>query len=955
MNDMKISVLLLLASSFITLTLSAQNHSISGVVTEKKTGLTIPSVTVRLLETNTPTQTDFDGNYTFDNVPNGTYSLVFRMEGFLTDTLSGIVVNNAPVQVAYKMREPEPTEIDGVEIVHIVDKSTNEGFLSEQKNDDNVKDGMTAQTIAKTGDTKASDAARRITGASVQDNRFIVIRGLSDRYNMAYINGAPLPSSESDRKAFALDIFPANMLENLTITKTATPDLPGEFAGGVITINTKVPPAKNYQAFQLGTSFNSLTTFKNFQNYEGSSTDWLGVDNGARQLPNGLPDSKTYPTLNSTQKSEYAKLMTPSWAITSNKALPALNLQYSIGRTFQTKKKNDFGFVFAYTYQNTTSTNQNIRREFEEQAAGVVQKSELTDTVYSQKLLNSAMFNFSYELNDRNKLLFNNLYSINSEDRVNIRNGVREMDSDPHQFEKSSNRWFTQNNLYSGQLQGTHEFRKKEDMVFNWIGGFSNIERTIPNMRRVVYQKSALTEDDTTADYTAVIQNNGTIPTAAGNMFWSETNENIYSFNYDLSIPWNFGSVSNVIKFGGFEQYRDRDFTARNFGFSKYKTSSIDFDDSLLLLPEDQIFAPEHLGLMENGKGGFKLEEATKVSDSYNASSMLHAGFAMFDTKIKDRLRLVGGVRMESYNQKFNYTEAGSNIDRHIDTTVTDLLPSLNLIYSLNKRMNVRLSYYRTVSRPEFRELAPFAFYNFALDNILSGNPHLQRALIDNFDARYEYFIGNGQLFTFSAFYKDFTNPIELVNRTGVSGAAELYYTNVPRVQNYGIETEYRVKLDVFSKNKESKLWSNTTLYTNAALIKSEVDVSEVTGAGGDTRPLQGQSPFIINAGLQYEHPTKDWSVNASYNVIGRRIFIVGNVQEPHVWENSRNVIDLQFSKTFKDDKFQLKVNIKDLLAQDLIFYQDLNKNKKYDNGTDNRWQETNFGQTLSISLSYKL
>jgi outer membrane receptor protein involved in Fe transport len=504
------------------------------------------------------------------------------------------------------------------------------------------------------------------------------------------------------------------------------------------------------------------------------------------------------------------------------------------------------------------------------------------------------------------------------------------------------------------------EGKNKEPMVFNWVGGYSNVERSIPNMRRVVYQKSALREDDTTVQYTAVIQNNGTIPTAAGNMFWSNTREQIYSMNYNLSMPVTFGKVENSFKVGGFHQYRDRDFTARNFGFSKYKNSTVNFDNNLLLLPEDEIFAPEHLGLMENGMGGFKLEEATKVSDSYFASSLLNAGFAMFDTKIQ-RIRFVGGVRMESYNQKFNYTEFGTNIDREIDTTVVDFLPSLNVIYSLNKnekarkKMNLRLSYYRTVSRPEFRELAPFAFYNFALDNILSGNPNLQRAIIDNYDARFECFMLGGQMFTVSAFYKNFTNPIELINRTGVSGAAELYYANVPNVQNYGVETEYRVKLDIFSKNKESKVWSNTTLYTNCALIRSQVDVSGVTGAGADTRPLQGQSPFIVNAGLQYEHPEKNWSVNASYNVIGRRIFIVGNVQEPNVWENSRNVIDLQFAKSFKDDKLQLKVNLRDVLAQDLIFYQDLNNNKKYDEGADNRWQETNFGQSLSVSLSYKL
>lgn len=949
---MKLTFALLVTTLLFGLGAHAQNQRISGTVTEKATGTPVPFVEVRIIETNSPTQTDFDGNYSFENVARGTYSILFRMEGFETDTVSGIEVNDKAIVLSHAMSEPaSPDTLEEFVIEFKVDKSTNGGLISEQKNDDNVKDVMSSETMAKNGDSKVNDVLKRVSGASIQENRFVVIRGLSDRYNMAYINGAPLPSSESDRKAFAFDIFPSNMLDNLTITKSATPDLPGEFAGGVITINTKAPTDKNFQSVQIGTSANTLTTFKNFSDYQGSSMDWAGVDNGARQLPDGLPDSKTYATLTANEKAEYAKLMTPSWGITNRKALPALNLQYSLGRNFQVAKRN-LGMVFAYTYQNNFSTNQNIRREFEEQAAGVVQRSELVDTVYSQRYLNSGMFNLAYEINKNNTISFNNLYSINSEDRVNIRKGVREMDSDPHQFEKSSNRWFTQNNLYTGQLEGNHSF-KKEGMKFNWVGGYSNVERSIPNMRRIVYQKSALTEDDTTTEYYAVIQNNGTIPTAAGNMFWSNTKERIYSFKYDLSIPWKLERVETQFKVGGFQQFRDRDFSARNFGFSRYKTSSVSFDNSLLSLPEDQIFDASHLGLMENGMGGFKLEEATKVSDSYFASSMLHAGYAMFDTKILDKFRIVGGARLESYNQRFNYTEAGSNLERKIDTTVTDVLPSLNFIYSINKKMNVRLGYYRTLSRPEFRELAPFAFYNYAYDNILSGNPNLKRALIDNLDARFEYFIGNGQLFTVSGFYKHFTDPIELVNRTGVSGAAELYYTNVPEVTNYGFETEYRVKLDVFSENKEQLILSNTTLYTNLSIIRSQVDVSQVNGATASTRPLQGQSPFIINAGLQYEHPTRNWSVNASYNVIGPRIFIVGNVQEPDVWENSRHVIDLQFSKTFRE-KFQLKVSLRDILAQDLIFYQDLNGNKKYDQGTDNTWQETNFGQTLSISLGYK-
>jgi len=252
--------------------------------------------------------------------------------------------------------------------------------------------------------------------------------------------------------------------------------------------------------------------------------------------------------------------------------------------------------------------------------------------------------------------------------------------------------------------------------------------------------------------------------------------------------------------------------------------------------------------------------------------------------------------------------------------------------------MNVRLSYYKTLSRPEFRELAPFSFYNFITDNILSGNPELQRATIENYDIRYELYPGQSQVFSVSGFYKSFTNPIELINRTGTSGAPELYYTNIPSVKNYGCELEYRLKLGFVSKNKEHIFWNNTSVYTNMSLIRSRVDLADVAGSGGD-RPLQGQSPYIVNAGLFYNHPTKSWSVSANYNIVGQRIYIVG----------------------------------KDLLAQPLVYFQDLNGNQKFDNeknksittslnpdsdnnyltGPDNVWQEVTFGQTISLSLKY--
>ena len=934
----KILLLLLLISTSIY----SYSQKVSGTVSDSSSGESLIGAMVLVKGESRGATVDPDGKFSIDNLTKEIYDLEIRYMGYKTQT---IVIKPIEDTLLNIQLLPSVQEIGTVVVSARSSKETNAELVKLQSNSAVVMDGTNAETFKKTPDTKASDVFKRISGASVQDNKFVVIRGLSDRYNFALINGSPLPSSESDRKAFSFDIFPSNMLDNLTVMKSGSPDLPGEFSGGVININTTEPKDKNYQNLQLSLGYNVITTFRNFSTYQGSNLDFLGLGSGDRSLPTDIPRTQDFSQLNKTDKANLAGLMSTSWSTKSRMALPNGNLQYSIGRNYK-----KLSFSFAYNYQNTFNMNNLVRRDFEEQSTEVVQKMELKDSVFTQTILNSAMINFLYKIDKNNTIQFKNLYSINSEDKVNVRTGVRELDNNPRQWEKSTNFWYTQNNLLTNQLFGKHEIKKSK---LNWNVGYSNVNRDIPNLRRIVYRKQSLLENDTTQQYVAVIQQNGTIPTAAGNMFWSKSKENILSANYDYSIPVKFRKIENEIKVGAWHQFRSREFTSRNLGFSQYKPNGSSFNSQLLLLGPDEIFSQQNMGLLSDGQGGFKLEESTKVSDSYSASSFLNAGFLMTDTKIGEKLRIVGGLRIESYNQKFNYIEFGSNLEKRIDTTVVDFLPSINLIYSISEKIKVRGSYYRTVSRPEFRELAPFNFYNFVLDNITSGNPNLKRATIDNFDVRWEMYPGKGQIISVSGFYKIFENPIELINRTGTSGAPELYFTNVNKVTNIGGEVEFRLNLGTFTK-VENKVLDNLTVYSNASIINSVVDMSHFVGSGSN-RPLQGQSPYIINTGLFYTTPKKDLTATISYNVIGQRIYIVGNIQEPSVWENGRNVIDIQLTKIFKDDKIELKLNVKDVLAQNQIFFQDLNGNKKYDSGIDNNWQEIRFGQSVSLSFRYKL
>ena len=938
---------LLFTSILISYTFS-QNASLSGKITDSKTNEALFGAKVILQGLGKGAVTDGDGNYSLKGLSAGTYILEARNETYNNLILTEIKLKENENLVLNIPLDKVVLELGPVTVKAKVSRESTTEILRLQRNSATVVDGISSETFKKTPDSKASDVLKRISGASVQDNKFVVVRGLSDRYNFALINGAPLPSSESDRKAFSFDVFPSNMLDNLVIIKTATPDLPGEFAGGVIDINTTEPKENDFQSIQIGSSYNLITTFKDFKTYDGSKTDFLGFSSSSRALPSGLPSTEEFNNLSALQKAEYAQLIPSSWGTYSRVALPNLNLQYSIGKTIKLTEERNFGYVFAYNYQSNMSFNKVTRREFEESTAGVITKNELKDSAFTQSVLNSAMFNMKFKLNKNNSLQLKTLYSLSSDDKVNIRNGKRDMDVESVFSEKSTNIWYTQNKLLSSQLLGNHEFKNK--MKFKWIAGISDVKREIPFLRRTVYQQS-----DTALPFAAVIQNNDISTLGAGNMFWSLLNEKIVSAKYDLSIPLEFLNTKTELKIGGMHQYRTRSFESRNLGFSKYDPAgNSSFNSQLLLLPEDQIFSNSNLGLMADGQGGFKLEEGTNVDDSYQAFSLLNAAYAMFDTKITEKFRIVGGARLESYHQNFKYIEFGSNLQQNIDTTVVDVLPSVNLIYSLTNKINFRLSASKTVSRPEFRELAPFSFYNFLNDNLTSGDPTLKRASINNYDARFEFFPGAGQIFSVSAFYKQFTNPIELILRTGTSGTPELYYDNVGNTKNYGAEFEYRMNLGFLNSKDSTSFLKDITLYANASIIRSSVDLSMYAGQAEYTnsaRPLQGQSPYIINAGIYYSAP-KDVNFSLSYNLVGQRIAIAGSIQEPSVWENGRNVIDFQISKMFKN-KLELKLNVKDLLAQDLIYFQDINKNKKYDKGTDSAWQEITFGQTVSMSLKY--
>lgn len=959
-------VIIVFFSFFIVTNFYAQDCVLSGQVIDAQTGETLPGASVFIKGTTIGTSTDLDGKFCIKNLPAGKYDLVAQYISYATKCITGIELEPKKIKTLKIALEQTTAELQEVIIQSTAQKESITSMLMIQKNSVSVSDGISSDIIKKTPDKNTSDVLKRVSGTTIQDNKFVIVRGLNDRYNAAFINDAPLPSSESDRKAFSFDIFPTQFIDNVTIIKTATPDITGDFSGGVIMINTRSIPEENAQNLSISSGYNTLSTLKPFYTYPGGNLDFIGMDNGSRNLPKGIPSTTEFKELNSAQQAEMAKLMPNNWAlIHKNAARPNTSMQYAIANNTKIFG-NNFGSLMGITYINEQKTTCTKRGEFEESSDGIpLQTIQSNDTSFINNIVTGFLANFSYNIGKNSKLSFKNQFNINAEDKVVLRNGIRDFSQDVQTLEKGSLRSFTENKLYSGQLSGEHLINDDQIRI-KWMGSYSHINRSIPNLRRMIYTKpyNTLHNDRSDEDdFLAAISPSGTSPSMGGNIFYSENNEKTYNAKTDVSKSIKFLNNRSEIKAGYFYQQRQRSFSSRQFGFSRYnKGNRIAFDKDMLALPEEQIFNPENLGEISpyipssngnpaiKGVGGFKLEEVTKLNDTYYASAFLNATYLMVDNRFSKKIRFIWGARLENYKQTLeSFEDDGGMVS--LNNTVLDILPSINGIYSLNEKCNLRMSFSQTVSRPEFRELAPFGFFDYTTLYSVRGNPELKRAKVNNYDARFETYPTGGQVFSVSVFYKDFSDAIEQVNRADVP--RELYYQNVSHALNTGIELEYRLNLATLFNNDKFKLFNNTTIFSNIALINSKVDTRDIKGAIGNQRALQGQSPYVFNAGIQYYDRDNAWGGSLVFNQIGRRIAIVGNLQEPDTYENPSPMLDFQISKTL--GRFDVKLNFKDILASKTIFYQDINRNKKYDRESDNTMAETSYGRSVSFGISYKI
>lgn len=924
--------LILVLAPLILLQNTATSQTIEGTVSDGLNSEPIVGATIKVVGTSYGAISDLNGFFRVENIPTGTYELKISYIGYNDKIIKDVTVSLKGTTKLNVTLEVDGISTETINIEATVSLSNESSLLASRKNSDKITDGISEQQIKKSPDGTASEVLKRVTGLSIVDNKYVYVRGINERYSVTLLNGSLIPSTESNKKSFSFDIIPSNLLENIIITKSYTPDLPGNFSGGLIQINTKDFPENLTIGFSSTMSYNTNTTGNDVLTYNSAQSKILffnsGFDNGQRLLPSNFPSQKIDNTnFTNAELKAFGKTFINNWVINKQKALVNGNFQISGGNLFKVLS-NDLGIFFAYTYNSSFKNRNTLRREY--LVDGGIEQ-EFTGKSSSYNVQWGGILNASYKLGFNHSISLKNSFVVTSEDETMFMQGTYF----PQTTEKKLySTHFTTRETKSSQLFGEHFFENLGKTRLTWRLGYSVSKATEPDYKTMVYQREYGTDDP----FMAPISLTGNPNTTVGGRFFSDLQDIYRNFELNFEIPIKVtNKLQGKFKSGGLINHTTRDFTARLF--APYFSNQVNIFEMyrIMKLPLDSIFTPDNIDTNK-----IVYAEFTDLSDKYSAFDDNLATFAMFDLQYH-KFRLITGARLEYDMQKLNsYDRTGIPINVALKNI--DVLPSINLIYSLDYNTNLRFSFFQSVSRPELREISPFGFNDFSTNIFIYGNPYdLKRTLVRNFDIRIEKFLSAVELISLNLFYKKFDAPIERVFLVASSDAKSNTFQNAKNgATNIGLEIELRKNLGFISK-----FLSNFSINSNLSFVSSKVDLSG-TGANATkiSRKMQGQSPYAINFGLYYDNIDIGTSVSFSYNKLGKRISEVGIDQLGDIEENGIDLLDLMVTqKLFK--LLEAKFAIKNLLNQAVKFTQDVN-------GTEQVVRSYDIGRTYNFTIGIK-
>ncbi len=928
----------------------AQTGSIKGVVTD--TTLKEPAfVDVTLTgPAKLMTSTDENGTFLIDNLAVGVYTLNISGLGFQPVVKEVKIEDGKESALEIFVGAVETKQVAGAVVLAKRQSNTSTAVLNEVKAGNEVISGISQEQIKNSQDRTAAQVMSRVPGVTVVDGRFIMVRGIPERYNQVLMNNAIAPSTEVDKRTFSFDLIPSSVLDRMMIYKSGAPENTGDFAGGLIKVYTSNAVDENFTEVSLSGGFRAGTTGKDYLQSKGSSTDFLGFDDGYRKLPNAFPEGNLRELPNRSQKRiDAAHLLNNNFAPQTSTAMPDFGVGLTLARMMKVGGKK-LSTISAINYgQSYTIYDKAFNRylEMDPVSKQVENRFAYVDKNYEKDNRIGVLSNWSLLLNENNRIEFKNLFNQIGENTSVVRTGQDFIQFRDHQ-RKNYMYQYRARTVYSGQLEGKHDHKAwNKPAHLNWVLGLNYLGEDQPDLRRFRTIETGVN----TNEFRMVLPPSSNLYDAG--RFYSNLNEIGFShgLNYKITLGKNANNedVDNAqkpqLKFGYMLDYRSRTFDTRYFSYFYPGSSSLAELQRLERLPLGQIFAKENMKLDD----GFSIEEGTRASDSYTASNFLSAGYVGIVYPI-GKLNLSGGFRGEYNVLKMHAkTDAGAPIE--VNSPIFSPLAFFNSDYDLTEKTKIRLAYYRSVNRPEFRELAPFLFYDYQFDAERYGNPDLTTANIDNFDLRYEIYPRAGEAISLGAFYKRFTNPIETLILTRSESPA-FSYQNAASAYSTGLELELRKSLKGLTL---SSFIDKFSVNINAAYILSRVDYGAKAPEGQEKeRALQGQSPYIINTILSYTDAKSGWNISASYNVFGPRIFAVSSKLFPTIYEMPRHALDLTISKRFANN-WSAKLGIQDILNSPYRFYQDTDRDKKVDvNGRDLPIFNHKRGTVISLGLSYR-
>ena len=938
---------------------SSGKGTITGTVLDKD-GFPIPGATVVIAGSNTGTATDIKGNFTLKDVPTRTYMVEVSCISYQKMRISDVKVAGGRTTPLDVILQDETEMLNEVVVTATYNKASANALYSKQKTMVAMSDGISADLVKKTSDNNMAQVLRRVSGVTIDNGKYVNVRGMGERYNNVQLNGASLPSTEPNRRNFAFDVIPSGLVDNVTIAKTFTPDLPGEFTGGLIEVQTLAVPSKKFLDISLGTGMNTQSTGKDFLSNKRFKSDWLFGEMNDRQWYAGRSeDEGKIGTQNAALKNTFGmKKFT---------AMPIQNYSLTFGAPIELGYGHKLGVVAALTYRNEQTT-----EEYKEM--NTITKDSLNGPGKRYKFVTSvgAVANVGWEIRNH-KITWRNMFN-NRFQHTNLERYIFKYTTAFNTYEQYSVPLRSQ--LWQTQLEGEHRLFN-ENLIATWNASYNQIGRTNPDDRYALGNVQGNVEDGL-VDWSSTVTSSQ-FGLEDGHLMYSNLKEKKKTIGFNLEHPFVVKGNKQTIKTGYMgtfrtsnyeQQYLHAMFGNKGEGWDAWKELH-ESHPELGELYDPKNFASGAIYYAPSGLSG--LNEA----DYYEGKQNIHAAYLMGEFTFFRKLHLTAGVRMEDATTEVQTTIGADRVDSLVSVKKTDWLPAATLVYNITDNINARFAYSRTIARPDFRELTPCNYYNVDDRIEVKSRGGLKQSHSDNFDLRLEWYPQAGEVVSVSAFYKKFKSPIEMVTRKTMDLRYVLHPFNIDDASVKGIEINLRKSLafiapgsflkDVYVSGNATFLSGDVT-YNLERLQNAASGIDREVKTQDRSRPLQGLSPYTVNAGLTYQGKILGAALNYGRN--GRKLLFAGDYEKYDQYEASRDVLDLQISARFLKEKLEVKFNASDLLNQDVIVYRncgyepgvDPNNDKGYADLTSNMnynsgdWVLSRIkkGINLSLSVGYK-